>query len=59
MLVIALSGESAFFFKQRNNFGIRLEDIFADKSRQSALLGVATVVIDRREQVEWRSMPRR
>ena len=48
----ALSSEGTFLFQEFDDTGIRLEDIFADKIGQAAFLGVATIVIDGREQRE-------
>ena len=50
--MVTLPGEGSFLFENLDDAGIRLEDIFADEFRQPTLLGVAPVVIDRREERE-------
>ena len=52
MLVSALASQGSFCLEESDNISVRFEHVFANEIRQTAFLGVATVVINRREKVK-------
>ncbi len=52
MLVSLLGEEHAAIAQQSDDVGVGVEDVFADQFRQTDFLGVAAVIVDRRENRE-------
>ena len=50
VLVGLATGERPLVLKQGNDALVRIEDVFSDKIRKPAFVGVSAIIIDRREQ---------